>query len=239
MTYTPQGTYTELPQYRKSEDYAQQEYYQELLCLVLTTWFNANGFYQANITAAQLAAILAFAPQPPPGTHWFNTTLDVMQYLDNAGNVETVSAYPATTVISTGFASDTITNTDVNGMYATPIELIVAPSANQAIIVNNFVLELIYGSAPFAGGGNVYLQYGNTAHGTDFATPGTNIPAAFITGGANALIQTPGTINTTTGLATSVAGAASITLTNDTGAFTTGTGCSLRYYLWYSIIAIT
>jgi len=92
MAYTPAGTLTDLPQYHRDQDYALQEAYQELLCLILTTWFNSNGFFQAQLTNAQVTAILAQDIAPPPGTHWYNTDDDVMQYIDNAGAVKTITA---------------------------------------------------------------------------------------------------------------------------------------------------
>lgn len=92
MSFTPAGTLTDLPQYRRTPDYAMQEAYQELLCLILTTWFSSNGFYQAQLTAAQVTALLAQPTPPPTGTHWYNVTVDAMQYIDNAGVVKTVTA---------------------------------------------------------------------------------------------------------------------------------------------------
>lgn len=92
MAYTPQGTFEELPPYQNQSDYTLQEYYQALLNTVLTNWFNKDGFYQAQLTNSEVAALLALPLAPAPGTHWYNITIDAMQYINNAGTVKTVTA---------------------------------------------------------------------------------------------------------------------------------------------------
>lgn len=138
------------------------------------------------------------------------------------------------------YVNGTLTLGQVLAAYTTPVELIPAPGANLMVVINNFVIEYIYGSAAYANGGAVYLEYGSTAHGTNYATSVTGIPAAVLTGlAASTAIAAAGTINTTTGLATSVAANAAINYTNATANFITGTGGSARYAIWYSIVPIT
>lgn len=74
-----------IPRYAANPDYAEQEYYQQLLNTILTMWFNPNGFAQPILTNAQVAIILADGTIPA-GTHWYNSDLDKMQFI-GAGNV--------------------------------------------------------------------------------------------------------------------------------------------------------
>lgn len=139
----------------------------------------------------------------------------------------------------TRYASGNISLANFNLLYTTPIEIIPAPGAGFMNVVTMFGVEWVYGSAAPTSGGALYLQYGNTAHGSNFATPAAGIPAAFFTGlSASSAITALGQINTTTGLATSVCGNAAITVTNATGVFATGTGGSMNWYVWYQIVPI-
>lgn len=138
------------------------------------------------------------------------------------------------------FATGSFSLAQVQGAFTTPVEIIPAPGSGLMVLVHWFALQLIYGSAAYSGGGAAYLQYGNTAHGTNYATGSAAIPAAFYTGlAANSAISTTGQINSTTGLATSVCGNAAITYTNATAVFTSGTGGSGKWYCLYSIVPIT
>ena len=127
----------------------------------------------------------------------------------------------------------------VDAMFVTPVSILPAPGTGLMYVIQSFAVEIIStGHTAFAGGGNVYLQYGVTGAGTNYATVHTGIPAAFVNGAVNAAISTTGQINATTGLVTTVAGNAPITMTNDTGAFTAGAGSSLNLYLTYITVAI-
>lgn len=138
------------------------------------------------------------------------------------------------------YASGSLTLAQFNLLYTTPIELIPAPGAGFMSVVLQFGVEWVYGSAAPTSGGALYLEYGNTAHGTNYATPVAGIPAAFFTGlSASSAISCLGQINSTSGLATSVCGNAAVNLTNATAVFATGTGGSLNWYVWYMIVPIT
>src|SRR3569833_4711063 len=108
------------------------------------------------------------------------------------------------------------------------------------VVIHSFVLELIYGSAAYTGGGAAYLQNGATAHGTNYATLSSDLPATLFTGlGASTAVSCNCNINTTTGLATSACGNAAVTYTNATAVFAVGTGGSARWYVYYSIDPIS
>lgn len=86
------GVSGDLPQYRRDIDYANQEGYQELLNLILTSWFNSSGFYQPTLTAAQVTQLTTPPAFLPNGTHWLNATLNKMQFVDNTGTIQTVTS---------------------------------------------------------------------------------------------------------------------------------------------------
>lgn len=86
------GATTDLPQYRRDSDYANQESYQELVSLILTSWFNSAGFYQPTLTTAQVAQLMGQVPPLPNGTHWLNSNLNKMQFVDSTGIVQTITS---------------------------------------------------------------------------------------------------------------------------------------------------
>jgi len=77
----------DLPQYLNNDDAATERRYQELLNLILTQWFNSQGFSQPIFTAAQVAALTLV-----PGKHWVNSTLHKMQFVDDTGTIQTVTS---------------------------------------------------------------------------------------------------------------------------------------------------
>lgn len=82
----------ELPQYRRDDNYANQEGYQELFNLILTQWFNSAGFFQPTLTAAQVTQLTTLPAFLPNGTHWLNATLNKMQFVDATGAIQTVTS---------------------------------------------------------------------------------------------------------------------------------------------------
>lgn len=86
MTIVTNPNVVDLPQYLNFDDEQTERRYQELFNLILTQWFNSNGFFQPTLTDAQVVAILAMVPPPIVGTHWYNVTQDKMQFV-GAGNV--------------------------------------------------------------------------------------------------------------------------------------------------------
>lgn len=86
------GVANELPQYLQNPDYAWQEPYQQLLNLVLTSWFNGNGFWQPTLTTTQVTQLMSQTPPLPNGTHWLNSTVNKMQFVDSLGVVQTITS---------------------------------------------------------------------------------------------------------------------------------------------------
>ena len=160
-----------------------------------------------------------------------------------------LAADTAGTVIDSGFplglltASVPMTAAQVNGMYATPFQL-VAAVAGKVILPVQVTVNYIGGSAAFASGGIIVCQYGNTAHGAGAtATAGASIAGAgFLTGGTTSQYLTVTGVNnsaTGTGAASSGVINTGIYISNQTGAFTTGTGGSLVVNVYYTLMAMS
>ncbi len=81
-----------LPQYLNYDDESTERRYQELFNLILTKWFNTNGFFQPSLTSTQVSTLMGMTPPPENGTHWLNTTLNKMQFIDATGVVQTVTS---------------------------------------------------------------------------------------------------------------------------------------------------
>lgn len=93
------GVANDLPQYNRDPNYENQESYQELLSLVLTAWFSSNGFFQPTLTDVQVNQLMGISPPLPDGvpplpngTHWLNSTVNKMQFVDSTGIVQTITS---------------------------------------------------------------------------------------------------------------------------------------------------
>lgn len=126
-----------------------------------------------------------------------------------------------------------LTAAQFNGMYATPVSVIAAPGANKVIIVNHSILNMTYGSAQFAAGGAVGLQYGNSAHLAGPAASATEAATDFTGASASTLFRFGGGLST--GAAVSSAANAAVYISNATGAFTTGDS-TFKLWIWYEVI---
>jgi len=138
-----------------------------------------------------------------------------------------------------------LTATNVLAMYATPFQIIAAQGSNTLIVVYSTILEYIHGGSAFAGGsgsGNgPVLQYGNSAHAAgdlsfislmDITSASSQVSYGAANNGNN---QYPLV------LANPSSGAVNqgIYATNDTAAYTGGTGSSLRYTIYYAVLTTT
>ncbi len=142
-----------------------------------------------------------------------------------------LQANPANGVYVTG----TISAAQLAALYATPLLLVAAGGANTALIVEDFVLETIYGAAQYTAGGAIAVQYDSTAHGAGAAASATLAAATVNAYVANAVVGLAGSL-------ASVASASVINkglyLSNATQAFATGDS-TFVYHLWYSLITTT
>lgn len=120
-----------------------------------------------------------------------------------------------------------------NGMYTTPVQVVAAPGANKVIVINHVVANMTYGTAQFASGGAVGLQYGNTAHLAGPAASATEAASDFTGAAASTLFRFGGGLST--GSAVSTAANAAVYISNLTGVFTTGDS-TFKIWVWYEVI---
>jgi len=117
-----------------------------------------------------------------------------------------------------------LTAQNILDMYGAPVQLIAAPAAGKAIVVESVVWDFAYNTTQFAGGGNVSVEY---ADGTDVCAV---IETANVTSAVDSLVVRPGT-----GVA--IDEAAAIQITNATAPFTTGNSTA-NVTIWYHVYTL-
>lgn len=150
----------------------------------------------------------------------------VLFAIDQNGNIKQGGV---TSVVSFAVQKQ-LTSANLLAMNATPISVMPAPGAGIAIVVDSVLFEMKRTTTAYASGGTVLFQY-HTA--TTPVAPAT-IPAARLTtaGAANTLDFLAGGGGATNSLACAVNDG--IDITNNTGAFTTGTGIAVvTLFGWY------
>lgn len=120
-----------------------------------------------------------------------------------------------------------VTSANILAMYATPVQLIAAGGANTNIIVHKVMFTMTSTATQYAGGGVLEFQIGNTIHGAGTATTAT-VAAAVVNATAGTSYSTVIPVSYT---GTSATG---LFISNQTAAFTTGTGTAV-VDVWYSI----
>ena len=152
-----------------------------------------------------------------------------------------ISITPASnsiTIAASGVAfssiSVAVSSAAILAMYDTPFEIIPAPGVGFMIMISECDIAFTYNSAAYAAGGTVKLQYGNAAGGSSTTMLST---------------LTSGTLGVTSNYSYILARAAvnatrivienkSITISNATGAFTTGNS-SIVVRVIYRVISVT
>jgi hypothetical protein len=82
-----------LPQFISQKDFEHHISYFELMSLILTQWFNSNGFYLPTLTDAQVTTMVAqYGSGPWPIKQWYNSDQVKLQFLDATGAVQTVTS---------------------------------------------------------------------------------------------------------------------------------------------------
>jgi hypothetical protein len=127
----------------------------------------------------------------------------------------------------------TLSSSDIQTMYTTPVQLIAAPGSSKVISLDDVVFYLSYGTATYAGGGTVELNY--DTDGTQLLGT-TNVASCITTSSSNVqkgniLPISTSTFNITVGINKA------IVITNNTGVFTTGDG-TLKVFLKYRILTL-
>ena len=149
-----------------------------------------------------------------------------------ASGVYSLSA-PANLHIQT--VATTLNTADVLGAYAAPKLLLNAPGAGKTIFVLSMLLYTKVSTA-FATGGVGIIQYDSTVNGGGTNALAATIAAANITAAASQIYNANGYA---TGTATAISGITNkgIYFSNQTGAFTAGSGSSLTIELQFIQLA--
>lgn len=125
-----------------------------------------------------------------------------------------------------------LTAANINGMYATPVQIVAAPGSGKTIVVTRVSVRITRTATAFANGGVGILQYGNTANGAGTNSVDSTLAATFFTGASGASESfRNGAILTDQGTALQNLG---LFISNQTAAFTTGTGTA-TVDVWYHI----
>ena len=194
--------------------------------LIYAVGSDANQFYTVTSIVAGVVTISSFAAAGVIGTANIDNLAVTTAKIANAA-VTTTQLDPTTIQ----YANGTFSSAAFEAAYATPVSILSAPSAGTMIVVQEFVLEYLYVSTAYAAGGNIYLEYGSTAHGTSVAT-GNIAPAGLTDQSVSGASSATGSM---TGLPNTVTAAAAISLTNAGAAFTTGNG-TFKWHCWYRIV---
>jgi len=180
--------------------------------------------FMKPMTTAQIAAI----PNPTNGMEAFDSDLGrFVQYYGGAWNV-------VNSVLGVSYKTINLTTAQIQGMSAAPVEVLAAPGAGLTYVIHGFKLSITYATALFAGGGAIGLQYDVTAlkAGQDasnelaatFLTATAASKFAYVTGNDATVVTSAGSLNK------------SITISNDTAAFTAGGTSTGKVEVWYSIV---
>ena len=111
-----------------------------------------------------------------------------------------------------------LTTTNLTGMFATPVNVIPAPPANQALVVDVILFQMRPGGTPFSAGGAVTFVY----DGTSVNPHSGNVPAATVNSASASETQLPppaATIQVPPGVG--------LDITNAGGAFAGGNGTAV------------
>lgn len=119
------------------------------------------------------------------------------------------------------------------GMYAAPKLLVAAPGANLQHVALSVKFLLEYGTAQFANGGAVFVQYDSTANGAGIKATGTIAAAGINSAVADSTFQLAGIQAVAAASATVNKG---LYLSNDTAAFITGDS-TFKVDVWYATVS--
>lgn len=142
--------------------------------------------------------------------------------------LDIVAAVPRTVTV-------TVSAAEFLGMYATPKLLVAAGGANTLHVVNNVVYEVDYGTAQFANGGVVAVQYDSTANGAGADATADTAAAVFTAIAADTAVGAVGELPSTAASSLVNKG---LYLSNETAAFITGDS-TVYVHLNYHTISTT
>lgn len=137
---------------------------------------------------------------------------------------------------SSQYAQVAISNAAFLTLYSVGTQLVAAPGAGLALLVDRVQLQFVYGSAQSTNGGAVAVQWASTIHQGGTLATGT-VAAATLNGyTANTEI---GFSIVATGIATANIINLPLYLTAATQDFTVGTGSTMLIDVWYRTVAMS
>ncbi len=159
-------------------------------------------------------------------------------------NIPSSSAFTGSMIRSSSSLGDTtwvdineyyvavpLSSANILAMYATPVQIVAAPSANVMIMPHSATITTTQGTQ-YAGGGVPVLQWGNTANGLGQSCCGS-FSASMFSSASNKISNAP--MVPITAANSTVVNGLGIFISNQTAAFTTGTGVGV-VYLKYRIL---
>lgn len=172
-----------------------------------------------------------------------NVTLPTTGTLATLAGTETLTGKTLTSpVIGTRDvkeATGTLSQSNITGMNATPVELIAAPGAGKVIVVKAIELFHDYAVAAYINGGDVFVEYGG---GVDIV----GIDVALVTEGSDSnryivpsVYQLDATTATSAGFSVAAHANAAVNITNATAAFANGDATNIiKYKIQYEVITL-
>jgi len=130
------------------------------------------------------------------------------------------------------YAAVPITAVEFNGMFAAPKILVAAGGANTLLVLKKVQLLMTYNSAAYASGGVAAVQYDVTANGAGVIASTTLAAATFFATESTGWNFNAGVVAETFSTCVNK----SLSLSNITGAFTTGNSPMVAH-VWYSRIS--
>jgi hypothetical protein len=128
-------------------------------------------------------------------------------------------------------ASVSLSAANLIAMNGAPVAILAAPGSGKAIVVDRILFKMVTTATAFTSGGTVQFNY----TGGSVATHAGTIPAAVVTAGAGTSYTELGPAVATNG--TTLTANVGVSITNNTGAFATGTGTAV-VYIEYRVITL-
>lgn len=157
-----------------------------------------------------------------------DATIGATGVLTIANNAVTAGKIALNTLQYTTVA---ITAAQFNGMYASPKLLVAAGGANTLIVLDKVQLLMTYGSAAYAAGGTVAVQYDSTANGAGVIASTTLANTTFQATASTGWNFNAGVVAETFSTCVNKG----LYLSNISGAFTTGDS-NMVAHIWFKVI---